>query len=363
MIFDRLIIIVLVSFLGLAANAHSDLVATYAALLPLTGNGSDQAEWCRHGLELAAKEISSKNSEIELIFEDTHGDPKTALSIFQNITSQRKLSGVLTWGSGVAMALSPIANQKRIIQMGIATATPSYSSFGDFNFRVFPSANDESIFVNHELSSRYPDARVSSIYIQNDYGVGTVEALRKQLLQSKKDFVLAEPYNPGETDFRSTLLKIKSMKPDIVHVAAYPSDGALILKQARDIGLHPIFLSSVAIAGGNEFLSLAGSSANGLMVISSVPNQKNLFFKLYRESFGDGPITLQLYAARAFDALNILDQAQRKCGGKSDCMRDTLFDVKNFDGASGNISFDEAGDSKFAFQLYRVEDGKLIVEK
>lgn len=360
MFLRRVIVTICFSFFAIEASADAKSVATYAVLLPLTGNGSDQGQWCRNGLELAAEQLNSENRKIELVFDDTHGDSTAALNAFRYISARKKLSGVFTWGSGVAMALSAITNKAQIIQMGIATATPAYTSVGDYTFRVFPSASDEAMFFSQILSTKYPEARLASIYVQNDYGVGTLDALREQLRRSRKEFISMLAYNPGDTDFRSILLQLKQLNLDIIHLAAYPNDGALLLRQAREIGIKAEFMASVAIAGGINFFDLAGPAMDNLLVSSTEPNEKHVFYKLYNQKYGEGSIALQLYAARAFDALNLLELARQNCSGSSDCMRDYLFKIRNFEGASGKISFDEAGDSHFLFRLYKVKDKKLV---
>ena len=49
------------------------------ALLPLTGDAASYGEDCRHGIELAVENARKKQPrQIEIIFEDTKADPKTA---------------------------------------------------------------------------------------------------------------------------------------------------------------------------------------------------------------------------------------------------------------------------------------------
>lgn len=111
-----------------------------AAILPLTGNAADQGKWARRGFELAREELqTSKGTSISLLYEDSHGaDPSSAVKAYKSIQLHRKVPVVFSYGSGVGMALTPLVNSDRVIQMGIATATPKYTSAGDFTFRNFP---------------------------------------------------------------------------------------------------------------------------------------------------------------------------------------------------------------------------------
>ena len=97
-----------------------------------------------------------------------------------------------------------------------------------------------------------------------------------------------------------------------------------------------------------------------MQITASVPNHNDKFFESYRERYDPSPITLQLYAARSYDALIMLEDARLACAGEQRCMRDKLFKLRDYAGASGDISFDDAGDSKFEFSLYEVKDQKLV---
>jgi branched-chain amino acid transport system substrate-binding protein len=135
-----------------------------AAILPLTGNEADQGEWARRGFELAREELrTSRGTDISLLYEDSHGsDAGSAVKAYKSIQLLGKVPVVFSYGSGVGMALTPLVNSDRVIQMGIATATPKYTSAGDFTFRNFPSADLETKFLVESLIKRQGITKNSS---------------------------------------------------------------------------------------------------------------------------------------------------------------------------------------------------------
>ena len=338
-----------------AANAET----SFAAIIPLSGNAADQGEWARRGFEIARSDVrESTGFDIKLIYEDSKGgDPATAVQAYKSLQLRAKQPVVFTFGSGVGMALSPLVNSDHVIQMGIATATPKYTSAGDFTFRNFPSATLEGDFLADALINKLRFSRIAVINIENDYGVGSAGALKAAYTRRGGTVVFEESFSPGETDFRPLLLKLKGADSQAVYFAVYPTDGALLLKQARQIGIDRQFIGSVAIAGGKDFFQLSGDAAEGLLVASSLPAAGTEFSKRYdREYPGEAPTQL-IYAARAYDAFRIVAAALKICAvSDAECIRDELFKVKNYPGASGTFSFDSSGDISSAFQLFRIHN-------
>src|SRR6185295_20231716 len=80
-----------------------------------------------------------------------------------------------------------------------------------------------------------------------------------------------ESFDPNSTDFRTQISKIKTVSPSWIYVATYPNEGALLLKQSRELGLQAQFIGAVAILGGQNFFKIVGDSAEGLIVVNSVP--------------------------------------------------------------------------------------------
>jgi len=339
------------------------------AILPLTGSGSDQGEWVKRGLELAVKEINvGRGHNIELVFEDSAGDPKKAVTTYQNLKSRYQMPVVITWGSGVGLALTPLVNQDKIIQMGVATAASAYSTPDDFTFRNFPDSAHEAQYIVDVVLNKLKTDRVAILKMNNDYGVSSAKGFREQYEKQRGKVLTEEVFEPGTTDFRTQLSKIKGASPSVVYLATYPKEGGLLLRQAKELGITTQFIASVAILGGREFFDLAGDSAEGLLIVTSAPvfsddaaEPIRSFVKSYEEKYHEDLSAQHLYVARAYDAMKVLSFALDQCGTKdTDCIRRELFDVKNYPGVSGRISFDRNGDIDTTFNLQVVRNGLFL---
>lgn len=315
----------------------------------------------------AARARETAGVDVEIAYEDTVADPKTAIAAYQSLTSRNPFKVFFTYGSGVGIALSSLANRDQRIQVGLATASPAYRTPDDFTFRNFPSAELEAQFlakyILHELKQR----SIAMIKIDNDYGVGTAAAFRKEFERLGGSVGYEESVEPKQTDFRSTIMRLRQSNPAVIYIASYPAEGALFLKQARQLGIQSQFVASVAILGSKDFVSLAGAGAEGLLVSSSTPvflessePEVKHFVDLYRKQFGEVPSVQAIYGARAFDAVMVVARAYRNCGrADSICMRDELFKVQNYRGAGGEISFDRYGDVSNAYSMMQFRNGQF----
>jgi branched-chain amino acid transport system substrate-binding protein len=356
----RKLIILVGLTVGICSSAFSE--TTVAAILPLTGNAAEQGEWARRGFDIAQQQLKeSGQGDFKFIYEDSKGgDAATAVQAYKSIVHREKIPVVFTYGSGVGMALSPLTNTDQIIQMGIATATPKYRSEDDYTFRDFPSATLEANFLAETLTKKMAAKELAIININNDYGVGTSGAAESAFSANGGKVVWHESFNPGETDFRTMLLKLRGQPKLVVYLAVYPTDGALLLKQAREIGLSNEFIASVAIIGGKDFFSLAGKASEGMLVISTAGAKNSSFQQKYNSLYQNESPAQQIYAARAYDALMLISSALRSCQSENTgCMKDALSKIKNYPGASGILSFDTAGDVTTSFSLFKVHAQKF----
>jgi branched-chain amino acid transport system substrate-binding protein len=88
--------------------------------------------------------------------------------------------------------------------------------------------------------------RLALIYQDTAFGKGVQTAVNDTITKNKLNIQLVSQlgFKMAESDFRTPLTAIKAAKPDAVYIAAFPNEGAPLIKQARlDIGLDTIFLS------------------------------------------------------------------------------------------------------------------------
>lgn len=364
-----LVVLVLVVAGVVALTKQKDTkTITFGAILPMTGSGADQAEWIKRGFDLALDEVNKgRNTPVIVSYEDSGGDTQKAISAYNTLRTEFQIPVVFTWGSGIGIALTPLVNRDRVVQMGVATAANAYSTPDDFTFRNFPRAEQEAVFLSAAVLRTLNSKEVAILKINNDYGKSSADSFKAQFVKNGGRVLTEETFTPNDSDFRTQLTKLKALSPKLIYLATYPKEGGLLLHQAKELGLTSRFVASVAILGGKDFFNLAGESAEGLIVATSIPPftsstepQIQAFIENYKKRFGEEPSTQHIYTARAYDALKILAQALGVCGKETECIKRELFKVKDYHGVSGVFSFDRNGDISAEFNLQTVKNGKFV---
>lgn len=209
--------------------------------------------------------------------------------------------------------------------------------------------------MNHE--------RVAVIRSNERYGrVGIMEysgfAVRKG-----HPMMIEERFNLDETDFTMQLENIKRVSPDAILIWGNAKESALILKQIRSMGMtQPVYASDRSVS--EEFLEIAGDAAEGL--VSTCPynpeaNNPKLkkFQKAYADRFGIKP---DVFAAHAFDGMNLIIEAIKKEGLNRVLIRDVLSDLETFqgyEGVTGKIIFDGSWNDIGKIWMAKVKQGKF----
>ena len=158
---------------------------------------------------------------------------------------------------------------------------------------------------------------------------------------------------------KTQLLKIKDAKPDALYMLAFPADATIVLKQAREVG----FTGQIVGADGSKddaVITGAGAAAEGFIVSAvGVPEtpELNVFNTAFKAKFGKD---WQPYTPEAYDATMILAKACAATDCTSPAMKDYLYNMGEYKGASGTYTFDSDGEVKKPYDMYAVKDGKWI---
>ena len=327
------------------------------AILPLTGKLSQYAEEAKQGMELA---LENAKVPIKIIYEDSQSETKQGVNALQKLLTN-KISILITGGSNISLAISPLSNENKILQMAVFSSVTKYTSPNDYTFRVTTRSEIENQTlidwtVNHSIKS------TAIIYSNDEWGLGHYDYIRQQLEISNISITNRESFLNSDADTRTQLLKIKKHNPEAVFLIAQGKNAGLILKQAKELNLTPQFLGVRAIET-NELIPIAGDSAEGVIYPYSFdPTSKegNIkdFVAKYKNKYSKLPTT---YSAEGYDAMNLLIKAINTCqGDNADCLKQNISNTKNYQGILGNISFDNNGDVYIKCFLKTVKEGQFV---
>jgi branched-chain amino acid transport system substrate-binding protein len=154
------------------------------------------------------------------------------------------------------------------------------------------------------------------------------------------------------------------VRPQRVVLVSYPTEGLVLLRQARETGVTQPIIAAGAIYSGKTFLELSAGSAENMEVILPAPPQSEAaaHFRTSYDSRYDTTTPVNHYSARAYDALRLL--VTRKCSPPSgECLKEALSAVKTYEGAAASYTFDENGDAAYALKLFRFSKGEFVASE
>jgi len=334
------------------------------ACLPLTGEVASYGIKAQRGIEIAIEEVNSSGGihgkKVKVIFEDDKNDPKTGVSIITKFSTIDKLPAVIgSAGSTVTLAMTPIANQNRIVLISpISSSVELSQKGGPYFFRVCP-ADDAQARILAEWVSERGHKGVALIYTNNSWGKPLAESFKKYFEMSGGRISVSEGVEEKTTDLRTQLAKIKAAKIEAIVSPTYPVEGGNLLKQAMEMGIRAEFYG-----GDNwdapEFLTAAGNAANGAFFVDP-SDEKSGKFKTFSERYkAKNNEEADINAAFGYDAVLALLEVMKTGALDGPSIQKALHSV-SFEGASAKIEFDANGDLKNpAFDRNMIKDGKKV---
>jgi branched-chain amino acid transport system substrate-binding protein len=206
--------------------------------------------------------------------------------------------------------------------------------------------------------------------VSNDYAVGLAKFFTdsfKKLTGDANSIVSVSNYNTGDQDFTAQLTNIKSQNPDAIFAPGNFTESALIIKQARQLGITAPFI------GGDtwetpDFIDIGKDSVEGATFSTFFATEKPItkesekFLTEYKKEYkGEEPAAV---AALGYDAYLILIQALERVGSADSVkLRDELAKTKDFQGAAGVVNFDENRDAVKSAVIKEVKGGKFTFKE
>jgi branched-chain amino acid transport system substrate-binding protein len=330
---------------------------------PLTGDAAEYGQNTKNAIDLALKEINSKGingKQVELIYEDSGCNPSQGISALQKLMNVNKVQFFIDEAcSSVALAEAPIVEQNKVLLMLSTASNYKIKDAGDYVFRVYSSDALQGK-VLAKLINKEGHKKVAVIYLNTDYGVGLEQVFREEFEQLGGSVVISETNSREETDFRSILTKIKSSDADSILLADHPQQGGFILKQMREMGINLPVYGSDAVKDELVLTEAENAAENLIVVFPKAPTGNKLeeFNIEYEQTYGRKP---EGYVIYGYDSLMVLANAIEKVGTNPEKVKAELYKTKDYNGATGLITFDENGErTDMSYDTFIVKDKQFI---
>lgn len=329
------------------AALAQDLFVGYQ--LPLTGTQSQYGEVFRNAATMQLEKFNAAGGvggrKVQIVYEDSKSDPKEAVNIARKFVDDKRIVAVLgDFASGPSMAAGEVYGKEGMPQLSQTASHPDFLKVSNWQFRNITTQAQEGPF-NARWLREAGVKTVAVIGLQNDWGLSATGEFAKAFEAAGGKVTGTELFNPGARDFKAILTKVSQAKPEAIYFAMFYEEGALILQQARQLGVTARLYSASPFYAP-KLLELAGPAAEGVLLSTTfvadnpAPHVAG-FVADYKKRFGGEP---NQFAAQAYDAVGILLEALKKAGpGATRAqVRDALAATANYPGVTGVTTFDKA---------------------
>jgi len=375
------------------------------SLLPSTGDLAAIGQQMVASVPLAVETANAcggvNGAPVTLVAQDDQTDPRAGAAAMTKLAEVDRVAGVVgSFASSVSSAAVPIAVRNQVMLISPGSTSPVFTEraqkgeFKGYWARTAPPDTYQALALA-QLANQRGFKRVSTVVINNDYGVGFERAF-VQAFKKLGGTVVNEAnptrYDPKATTFETEAAAAFGNKPDAVVAVLYEETGSLLLKSAYQQGVSQgvtVMLTDGVKSAG--FPGKVGKTSDGKFIVAealgTVPGADGKALQsltqLWQSKNGRPPGE---YVPQSWDATALLllaAQAAKTNTGEG--IASKIRDVANapgtpvtdvceglklvsagqdidYQGASGNVDVDQNGDVVGVYDVWTVkDDGNLAV--
>lgn len=337
------------------------------AVWSLTGSAALYGTPQKNAADLAVEELNTSGRfgarTIRLVTEDDRSTQEGAIAAVDKLTSRDRVVAILgPTLSNSAKAADPIAQERRVVVLAVSNTADGIVEIGDY---VFRNSLPERVVQPNTIritQAALKYKRVAVLYGDDDaFTKSGYDVFRRALADAGIETVSTQTFQKNDNDLLPQLTRIKSAAPDAIVVSALGEEAALIMTQARQLGM------TMPIIGGNGFNSpklveLAGRAAEGAIsgaawFIGNARPENQKFVAAYRARYGIDP---DQFAAQAYAGVYLLADAITQAREVSPAaIRDALASLRGVATVLGEFSFDDQRNPVHDPVVQTVRDGRF----
>lgn len=360
------------AMLGLAGVALAADTIKVGVVGPRTGGAAATGKAFEEGIALALDKINGAGGvlgkKLEVVFEDTAGDPAKAASGLEKLITKDKV--VMALGeshSSAALAEIDVANRYKV-PLIIAEAWHDDITKKNYPY-VFRAGPCNSGVVNDNILGFIKDYKFKKVAIvaeNTDWGLGIKDLAEAGLKKAGIPFITVITERKSQ-DHYAELNKIKKFGPDLVLAFVYGFGVHYLIAQANEVKLTP--QSALILEGAGppslwpEFWKTVGDAGNLELFVSRMhpavmltPVAKE-FQAAYTKKFGKAPTD---YKSRSiYDVILIAADAINRAKSTDSAKLVKALEGTKLTVGSGVVQF---GTNKGTYAYHQWQPPMLIIQ-
>jgi branched-chain amino acid transport system substrate-binding protein len=342
-----------------------------AAIVELSGAGATAGTNFKNGVDMAVKNINAAGGilgkTIELSINDTTTNPGVALALTKKAIDNEVFAIFGPVFSGSIVVSMKESEKAKIPNWTGGEAANITLQGNPYIFRTsFTQANAMPKVANY-ISKQAKIKNLAIVYINNDFGKGGLDMIKKALTGSGTSIVSEVSVDPGQVDFSAAVIKTKQANADAAFVYLNEDESARILRELRKQGWSKPIIGETTLTG-QKVIDLAGDAAAGaiahvgLTVDAPLPEMlkfKAQFYQNYKYISDHNGI-------KGYTGVYTLKAAIEKAGkldreAVAQAMKGLQISAKKNPGVIMDVAFDDKGDLDRESFLVQVKNGRQEV--
>jgi branched-chain amino acid transport system substrate-binding protein len=354
-------VLILSGCTGYAVREERIQVGFIAAL---TGPVADYGEPALKAAQLAVDEVNANGGiggkQVQLIVEDGKCNSKEAATVAQKLIDANKVQVILGGHcSPETLGAASIAEQKQVVLFASISTSPDITNAGDYIFR-----NSASSIKFSEALAEYANENYDTLAIISET-TSYAQPLADNLIKLYDGEVLAyELYNTEQNDFRTEIIKLIDSEPEAVFLSPQSQQKMdLLVKQLYELGYTGQILTN-EVGASDIAIEYLGELTEG-MIYATPPFEETDDSVKFREDFKakykTDKVAYEYFTMESYDATKLILEAIEQVGNDADKIKNYLYSVEDWHGASGITSIDENGDNLKSYSIHQIQKGKLAL--
>ncbi|MDO5536241.1 MAG: ABC transporter substrate-binding protein [Desulfovibrionaceae bacterium] len=337
--------------------------------LPLTGQNAFGGQLELDGIKLAQQEMPKVlGQEVELVVVDNKSDKVEAGNAVKRLIERDHVNAIIgTYGSSLAMAGGEVAEKGKTPVVGTSCTNPLVTLGKKYYFRVCyidpwqGSAAATYVYDNLKLKKA-----AVLMDMTNDYAVGLSAFFERSFKKLGGEVVSKLKYSSGDQDFTAQLTELIRLKPDVVFMPAYFAEGAIIMKQARELGATFRLMGADAM-DNPDTIKIGGKAVEGFLHTTFPYDAKKADMgaeaKAFTEAWykahpGQDP---NVNAALGYNAYYvILDAIKRAGSADQQAITDALAKTKDLPTPLGTLTVNATHDAEMPVGIIEYKNGERV---
>ena len=355
--------------MGFATPAKAEDPIKIGVYMPLTGQNAFAGQLELEGIQLAHKITPTVlGRPVELVVVDNKSDKVEAANAVKRLAERDNVTAIIgTYASSLSLAGGEVAERAKVPVLATSSTNPLVTQGKKYYFRacfIDPYQGAAAAAYAYKTLG-YKTAAVLTDVV-SDYAVGLSNFFKKSYKKLGGELVADMKYSSGDQDFTAQLTELISKKPDIVFMPAYFAEGAIIMKQARELGATFRLMGADAM-DNPDTVKLGGKAAEGFLhttfpydsKMTNMSPEAKRFTEAWKKAYPDKETNVN--GALGYNCyFLIVDAIKRANSADPQAIAKALAETKDLPTALGKLSINKTHDAEMPVGIIEYKNGQRV---